>query len=280
MHRGSIVNSWQNLHSSACEIFDNQLKPSQHQTKAIHYYETNHSSLPRRSLSPSSINKTHERAKSADRFQIPLNEIMPMASSSSSIQTGTLNNPAKTTSHITQMGNNANGIHSSTIYIEELHKTEQECEKRELNTLNTRFENYLDKIKYLANVNTNLHRQVDDAYRKYMGFSEEQQIDNQNPKDSVKRYQNPYENQLNNLRKQINNEVRSQTAIQVRLQRAEYDIKFYQTNIKLLNVHEQKQSEQIRTMKQRLDVVVKEFEQIKQQYENREQDLQVRFFFV
>ncbi|CAF3330249.1 unnamed protein product [Rotaria sp. Silwood2] len=292
MRRGTTINSWQDLHTmtSSClnqsAGFDNQpfhsTKQNQQQTKATAYYETDHSSVPCRPLSPpiSSLNNNHERAKSADHSQMSLNEKTPMAPSSSSTYTSTLNNPAKTTLRSSRLvnarSNSTVGTHSNTIHIDELHQTQQECEKHELDILNKRFGNYLDKIKHLANINANLRQQVDNAYRKYMGHNEEQEIEIKNDnKIIIKKYQHPYEIQLNNLRKQINNEVRSQTLVQIRLQRADYDIQFYQNNIKLLTLHEQKQSEQIRTMKQQLEVNLQELEQLKRQFENREQDLQM-----
>ncbi|CAF1007482.1 unnamed protein product [Rotaria magnacalcarata] len=288
MHRGVIKNSWQDLHAMTTPYsnnksvgFDKQSKQTHHQkqTKATFYYETDHSSAPCRPLSPSinSINNHHERAKSADHSQMPLNETTPPATSS--IYVSTLNNPAKTTSRSSRMvnarSNGAIGTHSSTVYIEELRKTQQECEKYELNTLNTRFENYLEKIKYLASANANLRRQVDDAYRKYMGFDEEQQIETNGKNQTIKKYQHPHDVQLNNLRKQINNEARAQTLVQIRLQRADYDTKFYQTNIKLLGIHEQQQTEQLRTMRQQAQGTLQELKQIQEQYQNREHDLQM-----
>ncbi|CAF1480801.1 unnamed protein product [Rotaria sp. Silwood1] len=292
MRRGTIINSWQDLHTmtSSCLNqsvgFDNEpfnsSKQNQQQTKATAYYETDHSSVPCRSLSPpiSSLNNNHERAKSADHSQMSLNATMPMAPSSSSTYTDPLNNSAKTTSRMSRSVNARNNStvdnHSNTIYIDKLHETQQECEKQELNLLNKRFGNYLDKIKHLANINANLRRQVDNAYRKYMGQYEEQDIEIKNDnKIIIKKYQHPYEIQLNNLRKNINNEVHAQTLVQIRLQRADYDIKFYLNNIKLLTLHEQKQAEQIRKIRQQLEINLQELEQLKQQCENREQDLQM-----
>ncbi|CAF3376048.1 unnamed protein product [Rotaria socialis] len=291
MHRGVIKNSWQDLHAMTSARpnnksfgFDKQSKQTHHQqqTKATFYYETDHSSAPCRPLSSSisSINNQHERAKSADHSQMPLNETTPPATSSSCIYVSTLNNPAKTTSRSSRMvnsrSNGAIGTHASTIYIEELRKTQQECEKSELNTLNTRFGNYLEKIKCLASANADLRRQVDDAYKKYMGLDEEQQqIETNGKNQTIKKYQHPHEIQLNNLRKQINNEARAQTLIQIRLQRADYDMKFYQTNIKLLGVHEQQQTEQLRTMRQQVEGTSQELKQIQGQYQNREHDLQM-----
>lgn len=137
--------------------------------------------------------------------------------------------------------------------------TELDGEKRELNLLNNRFGNYLEKIKHLATINAHLRRQVDDVYRKY--------IDEKSPHAS--------QLQLNYLRDQINEEVRAQTTIQIRLQRAEYDIKFYQNNMKLFATVDQQQSQQIQQMRQQFQFSVHEFEQLKEQYQHRERDLQV-----
>lgn len=288
MRQGTRINSWQDLQTvtNSClnlsTGFHNQsTRQKQQPLKATMYYETNHSSAASRPLSPppTFINSSHERAKSVDYSRLLFNETTPMAPSASSMNINTLkNDTTKTTSRIsrsTSVRNNTNGFHSSTIFINEVHTTQKECEKRELNLLNNRFGNYLDRIKNLANTNANLHRQVDDTYRKYMGHSEEQQTDNEK-----RTYQNPLEIQLKNLRKQINNEVRAQTLVQIRLQRAEYDLNFYQNNIKLLSTHEHKQSEQIKNMKKQIEINVNELEQLKQQYDNREQDLRVNMFKV
>ena len=132
--------------------------------------------------------------------------------------------------------------------------------------MNDRFGSYLEKIKSLAHINASLRRQVDDAYRKYIGHTDglTEQI-----------YQHPSERQLSQLRQQINEEVRAQTLIQIRLQRADYDVKFYRTNLHHLSTHDRQQSEQIRTMRQQLDVNLHELEQLREEYQRREQDLQV-----
>ena len=283
MYCGTIRNSREDLQTRTNSYlyqstgFDNQLfhstRQNQQQTKRNNYYETDHSSTTRRPLSPRTIspnNNNNERAKSADHSRTILNETTPIASSSSP---ESFNNPTITTSRSSRTTNKRNNsTRSSTVFIDELRLTQEEGEKRELNTLNNRFINYLNKIKHLANINANLRRQVDEAYRKYIGHTDEQQIEINNEK----KYQHPSEIQLNNLRKQINNEVRVQTLLQIRLQRADYDIKFYQNNIKLLSKYDYKQSEQVCTMKQQLEINLHELEQLKRQYEQREQDLQVR----
>jgi hypothetical protein len=292
MHRALIRNSREDLQTMTSSYsyqstgFDTQsfhaTRQDKQKTKATIYYGTDHSSAPRRPPSPPTISPTNnnERAKSADHSRTSLNETMPVAPSTSSTYVSTLNSPTTTASRVSRAtnvrSNGTAGIRSSIAHIDELRTAQQETEKHELNTLNSRFGNYLDKIKHLANINANLRRQVDDAYRKYIGQTDEHYIDiNNTTKHLFKTYQNPSEIQLYQLRKQITDEVRAQTVIQIRLQRADYDIKFYQNNIKLLNSHDQKQSEQVRTMRQQLEVNLHELEQLKQQYQGREQDLQV-----
>ena len=55
----------------------------------------------------------------------------------------------------------------------------------------------------------------------------------------------------------------------------EYDIKFYQNNMKLFATVDQQQSQQIQQMRQQFQFSVHEFEQLKEQYQHRERDLQV-----
>jgi hypothetical protein len=287
MRRGTTSNSRDDLQTSASPYlyqstgFDDQSFHSNRQTQATSYYEKEQSAPSRRPISPPTLftNNNSVRAKSADHSRAILNGTTTKASPSSPTYTDTFNNTI--TSRLSRATNaRSNGTIASTssskIYIDELHTAQQEGEKHELNTLNARFGNYLDKIKHLANINANLRRQVDDAYRKYMGHTEDQQIDGNDQTKIIKRYQHPSESQLNSLRKQINDEVRVHTLIHIRLQRADYDIKFYQNNIKLLLKHDQNQSDQVRIVRQQLEANIHELEQLKHQYERREQDLQVR----
>ena len=271
MHRETIKTMTSSLYLNANTTVDNHLyhsiKQNQQQLKAMNGYEIDHLRNLNRPLLPRRISSknSNERAKSVDYSRNLLYETMPMASSSTYINT--LNNSIKTTTNRYH-----NGTYSSTIYLDELHNEQNE---NELNLLNSRFGNYLDQIKDLANINKNLRRQVDNAYRKYMGYAEEKQIEFNDKQNQMKKYQNPFEIQLNKLRKQINDEVRAQTLVQIHLQRANYDIKFYQDNIQLLKVSDQKYLIKIRNMQQQLEVNLQELEQLKRQYENREQDLRV-----
>lgn len=144
---------------------------------------------------------------------------------------------------------------------------EHEGEKRELDLLNTRFGNYLKKIKHLVSKNSELRRQIDDVYHQYF-----QHTDNQLQQTTIVK--------LNQLRQQLDTEVRTQASVQIRLQRANYDIQLFRNHLKSYSVYEQKQSEQIQSMKQQLQTNLNEFEQLKQQYQQREEDLQVSFFSI
>ena len=184
------------------------------------------------------INHHLERAKSADPSRKTMNETLQTDSVASRVS------------------------RLSTNFIDELRSNEHDNEKRQLNTLNERFENYLNKIKNLATLNEKLRRQVDAAYREYIGRGEANAV-------------HPSESQLNALRQQINEHVRAQNLIQIRLQRAEYDTKFYQTNVKLLLAHDQKHNELVPTLKKKCDATRLELAEIKQKFEEREKDLQV-----
>jgi len=150
---------------------------------------------------------------------------------------------------------------SSKIYIDEIRQREEE--ERGLNLLNNRFANYLNQIKILGDKNINLRHQIDEIYQKYTEhIEEENQSDNKKPNSS--------EIELNNLRKQINEEVRAQTLIQIRLQRADYDKKYYKNKLKFFST-----THQIQILQQQLDANLYELNFFKEQYQKQEQNLQV-----
>jgi hypothetical protein len=164
---------------------------------------------------------------------------------------------------------------SSRIYIDQLRTKEYEDERRELTTLNDRFDTYIERIKSLVNINGNLRRQVNQAYRKCIADMNEQSIDT-NISNNVRVDQHPLETPLNQLRQHINDNVQMQTLIDIRLQRADYDINFYRLQLTQLNDHERKQNERIRTMQQQLQSNLHELEQLKQQHHRYEDELQVK----
>ncbi|CAF1158308.1 unnamed protein product [Didymodactylos carnosus] len=190
---------------------------------------------------------------------------------------------------------------TSTMFIDE-HTTRQNGEKHELKMLNNRFEDYLNKIKHLADINSNLRRQINEAYRRYMGraiydadFDEEREgednsydigqndskenrsriypLDQEKKGKKQKKYYHPRDQQLLSLRDEINDEVRQQTLTQIRLQRANYDTEFYRNEIKFLINYDSTQNDKLKQMKQQLEQNTYELDQLKTQYEKRENDL-------
>ncbi|CAF1282412.1 unnamed protein product, partial [Didymodactylos carnosus] len=84
----------------------------------------------------------------------------------------------------------------------------------------------------------------------------------------------PQDKQLINLRNKITDEVRHQTSVQIRVQRADHDIKFYKNEIKCLNNCDLTENNKLNQMKQELEHNVYELEQLKKQYDKREDDLE------
>ncbi|CAF4588688.1 unnamed protein product [Rotaria sp. Silwood1] len=150
---------------------------------------------------------------------------------------------------------------ASTIHVNELHKTEDDNGKIELTTLNNHFENYLNQIKILANRNINLRHEIANILQTYMSpMEEEKQNDNKNSCS--------LEIEFNNLRQQLNHELRKLIKIQTRLQRADYDKKYYKNKVRLFS-----KSDQYQIIQQQLDAYVYELNLLKEQYEKQEQNL-------
>jgi hypothetical protein len=137
---------------------------------------------------------------------------------------------------------------SSTLYVNGLFRIEEE--ERGLNTLNNRFAIYLNKIKTLGDININLRRQIDDIYQKYMGYSSEIEF--------------------NNLRRQLNDELGKSLSLQICLQHADYDKKYYKNKLKIFSTADQDQ-----IIKQQFDASLYELNLLKEQYQKKEQNLQV-----
>jgi hypothetical protein len=160
---------------------------------------------------------------------------------------------------------------SSSIYS--FYQIKEGSEKRELDALNNRFKDYLDRIKILANINTELRRQVDNVYQKSTKhINEEEEINKENV---IHLYRHSSEIEFNSLRKQINNQVREQISTQIRSHRAEYDRKFYGNSIKLWLTYDQK--DQIQIIKHQFEASLHELDLLKTIYEKQKQDLQVKY---
>jgi hypothetical protein len=140
---------------------------------------------------------------------------------------------------------------ASSIYTDQIRRIQEE-EERGLNTLNICFADYLNKIKNLGDININLRRQIE----------EEKQIDNKTS--------NSFEIEYNYLRQQLMNESQILISCQIRLQRANYDKKYYKNKVKLFSA-----TDQIQIMKQQFDANLYELNLLKEQYEKQEKSLQV-----
>ena len=99
---------------------------------------------------------------------------------------------------------------------------------RELSALNQRFSVYLQKIRSLAQINAELHREVEKAFRNFVG-------QNQSDKYLL----------LTQLREKITDEVRAQTSIHIRCQRAEYEREFFVNALKTLPAEQKNELKQM-----------------------------------
>lgn len=143
--------------------------------------------------------------------------------------------------------------------FEQFSRQENDDERNVLNDLNARFDTYLGRIKELATLNKDLRSQIDQTCRTFVG-----------EKDS-----SALMGKFRQLCQQINQQVRDQTLVEIRCQRAAYDRKAYGTYIKRLLMDDQDQKDRVQMFEQQLEAKVYELEQWQKQHKHREQDLQV-----
>lgn len=156
---------------------------------------------------------------------------------------------------------------SATIHVDKIHSIHNmDYEKRELTALNNHFEKYLSKIKTLADMNIKLRRKILLINQTYMDHSNDVgQTDNQS--------RNSLETQYINLRRQLNNELGKLVIVVIRLQRADYDTKYYKNKVQLFSETDRNQ-----ILEQQLNANLYELNLLKQQYEKQDQELQVKEF--
>jgi hypothetical protein len=147
---------------------------------------------------------------------------------------------------------------SSTIFIDELHRMEKE--EQELNTLNNRFATYLKKIINLGDINIKLRRQIDDIHQNFMGHVKENE-----PIDH-----HLLEKEFNNIRRQLNIELRNLISFQTQFNRADYDKKYYKSQLKLFST-----SDQLAIIQQQFDANLYVLNSLKEQYGKQIEELQV-----
>ena len=156
---------------------------------------------------------------------------------------------------------------SYSFQLDEFCRRSSDRERSTLNGLNTRFVDYLYRIRSLVNANAHLRQQIDQIYQQHLGRV------SITPDELRDRY--PIRTEFLDVCKQLNGEVSAQMAIKIRTQRAEYDRKFYANNIKSLLVNDQNQNDEILSLKHQLDAKVYECDQVKKQCERQEENLQV-----
>ncbi|CAF2908764.1 unnamed protein product [Rotaria sp. Silwood2] len=158
----------------------------------------------------------------------------------------------------------SSSIHTTKMPVDELYQTEDDDKKIELTTLNNHFENYLNQIKILANKNINLRHEIVNILQTYMGHMEEEKENNNKNSSSL-------EIEFNNLRRQLNNELRKLISTQTRLQHADYDKKYYKNKVKIFS-----NSDQYQIIQQQFNAYLYELNLLKEQYEKEEQNLLVK----
>lgn len=140
------------------------------------------------------------------------------------------------------MKNIAYETRSSLIDIDE--------EEYELNTLNTRFANYLEKIKDLGAIHLDLRRQIDEIR-------------------STQTINSTIEQKFFQFRRQLNLESSKLNLFQIRFQHAEHEKKFYKNQIhQLTNLNE------TFALQQQLNAYADELNVLVQHYANQQHDLQ------
>lgn len=140
-------------------------------------------------------------------------------------------------------------------------RDEYDHDKFNLALLNNHFENHLNKIKNLADLNINLRQQIAHVAQTYMVYSKDENNENSSYVLGIK---------SNNIRQQLNKESRQLIAINTRLQRANYDKKYYKDQVNLFSY-----SNQYQLLKQQFDSTTEELNLLKEQYKKQEEYLQV-----
>lgn len=139
-----------------------------------------------------------------------------------------------------------------------------DAEHRTLNSLNSRFELYLQRIKTLADLNQKLHEQIENFRKNSVKSSTNSSI------SSLK--------QFRELCDKINDEVRQNAQMEIRCQRAQFDQTSVGNRLKAAMIEE---NDDRRQFEYEFDSKQSELTQWKKHFETRRNDLQVeRICFV
>ncbi|UJR37209.1 hypothetical protein I4U23_029918 [Adineta vaga] len=130
-----------------------------------------------------------------------------------------------------------------------------EDEQQGMNILNNRFANYLDKIKNLADININLRTEIENIHETYMKNDSNHLVS---------------QTEFTDLRRQLNNQLRQYVVTQIRLQRADYDRRFYRNKLQIFS-----STEKFQSLQQKLESDTYELSFLKEQYEKQQMDFQL-----
>ncbi|CAF0858268.1 unnamed protein product [Didymodactylos carnosus] len=137
---------------------------------------------------------------------------------------------------------------------------QHEDEKRELQELNNKFANYLDRVKFLESQNHKLQAQLDDLKQKW-GF------------DSGK-IKEQYDNGLIQLRKQIDEVTRDKALAELRAKRAEYDASLIKHQTDFANELVNLDRNRFQMLKQQLEGSGSELDALRNRFEDKKGEIE------
>ncbi|CAF0917683.1 unnamed protein product [Didymodactylos carnosus] len=137
---------------------------------------------------------------------------------------------------------------------------QHEDEKRELQELNHKFANYLDRVKFLEQQNHKLQVQLDELKQKW-GF------------DSGK-IKDQYDNGLIQLRKQIDDVTRDKALAELRAKRAEYDASLIKHQTDFANELVNLDRNRFQMLKQQLEGSGSELDTLRNRFEEKKTEIE------
>ncbi|CAF1616248.1 unnamed protein product [Rotaria sp. Silwood1] len=136
---------------------------------------------------------------------------------------------------------------------------QREDEKREMQELNSKFSNYLERVKFLENQNRKLQLQLDELKQKW-GFESGQVKDK-------------YDETLRSLRKQIDDVTRDKALAELRAKRAEYDASLIKHQSDFAHELITLDRNRFTMLKQQLEGSNSELELLRNRFEDKRQDI-------
>jgi len=129
-----------------------------------------------------------------------------------------------------------------------LMREQRDHEKQELIQLNDRFSSYLDRVKYLEQMNKQLQNTLDQLRSKW-GLDSD-------------RFKTQYEPQLNDLRKTIDLATVDKAKAEIRAKRAEFDLIYYKKLVDDLNQWTNQDKLKVNSLQSTIDENQREYEHL------------------